>query len=209
VRKRHGPGFAAVAAAVLAAMPGMTTVSGAATWTVRPGGPVSMKSGRFTLTDTTTGSALSCQSSALSGTLKGGSGLPGSGIGSITTVGFTHCSTPLGPGFTLQARDLPWQLNFSSYNAATGVAAGSLSHVRIKLLVPDCDAVIDGTSGSASDGIVNVRYINSTGVFQARTTGGNLHFYNVRGCAGLIRTGDSATISARFAVSPKQVITSP
>lgn len=208
MRKRHGPGFAAVAVAALAAMLGMTAVGGASTWTVRPGGPVSMKSGRFTLTDTTTGSALSCQSSALSGTLKGGSALPGSGIGSITTVGFTRCSTPIG-GFTLQAHDLPWHLSFSSYNAATGVAAGSLSHVKIKLLMPDCDAVIDGSSGSASDGIVNVRYTNSTGVLQARTTGGNLHFYNVRGCAGLIRTGDSATISARFTVSPKQVITSP
>jgi hypothetical protein len=208
VRKHYGPGLAAVAAAALVAMPGMTTVGGASTWTVRPGGPVSMKSGRFTLTDTTTGSALSCQSSALSGTLKGGSALPGTGIGSITTVGFTRCSTPIS-GFTLRARDLPWHLNFSSYNAATGVAAGSLSHVRIKMLMPDCDAVIDGSSGSASDGIVKVGYTNSTGVLQARTTGGNLHFYNVQGCAGLIRTGDSATITARFSVSPKQVITSP
>jgi hypothetical protein len=209
VRKRYGPRLAAVAAAVLVVMLGMTTARGAATWTVRPGGPASMKSGRFTLTDTTTGSALTCQSSAVSGTLKGGSGLPGGGIGSMTTVSFTHCSTPLGPGFTLQARDLPWHLNFSSYSAATGVAAGSLSHVRIKLLFPDCDAVIDGTSGSASNGIANVGYTNSTGVLQARTTGGNLHFYNVRGCAGTIRTGDSATITAKFSVSPRQVITSP
>jgi hypothetical protein len=209
VRKRYGPRLAAVAAAVLVVMLGMTAAGGAATWTVRPGGPVSMKSGRFTLTDTTTGSALTCPSSALSGTLKSGSGLPGSGIGSITTVSFTHCSTPLGPGFTLQARDLPWQLNFSSYSAATGVAAGSLSHVQIKLLFPQCTAVIDGTSGSASDGIANASYTNRTGALQARTTGGNLHFYKVRGCAGLIRTGDSATISARFSVSPRQVITSP
>jgi hypothetical protein len=209
VRKRYGPRLATVAAAVLVAMLGVTTASGATTWTVRPGGPVSMKSGRFTLTDTTTGAALSCRSSALSGTLKGGSGLPGSGIGSISTVGFTQCITPNGPGFTLQVRGLPWHLNFSSYSAATGVAAGSLSHVKIKLVVPDCTAVIDGTSGSASDGIANVSYTNSTGVLQARTTGGNLHFYNVRGCAGLIRTGDSAAISAKFSVSPRQVITSP
>jgi len=41
------------------------------------------------------------------------------------------------------------------------------------------------------------------------TTGGNLHFYNVRGCAGLIGTGDSATISATYTVSRKQAITSP
>jgi hypothetical protein len=63
---------------------------------------------------------LTCQSSALSGTLMAGSGLPGSGIGSVTTVGFTYCSTPVGE-FTLQAHDLPWHLNFSSYSTATGV----------------------------------------------------------------------------------------
>jgi hypothetical protein len=76
------------------------------------------------------------------------------------------------------------------------------------LLIPDCTAVIDGTGSSASDGIANVSYTNGTGVLRART-GGNLHFYNVRGCAGLIRTGDSATISAKFSVSPRQVIISP
>jgi hypothetical protein len=79
----------------------------------------------------------------------------------------------------------------------------------MKLSFPGCTAVIDGTSGTASDGSVRVSYNNSTGVLQTRTAGGNLHFYNVRGCAGLVVTGDSATISATSTVSPKQTITSP
>jgi hypothetical protein len=56
------------------------------------------------------------------GTLKSGSGRPGPGIGSITTVGFTSCLLLLlGPRFTLRARDLPWHLNVLSHNDATGV----------------------------------------------------------------------------------------
>jgi hypothetical protein len=168
-----------------------------------------MKSGKFILTDTTTGSALTCPSSALSGTLKRGSGLPGPGLGSIAAASLTNCSSPFGFGFTLQARDLPWHLNFSSSNATTGVMTGSLSHLQMKLSLPSCTAVIDGTSGTASDGIVKFRYTNGSGVLRVRATGGNLHFYNARGCAGLVVTGDSATISAAFAVSPKQAITSP
>lgn len=207
--KQHARSLFAVAAAVLAAILGVTPVLAATSWTVRPGGPISMKSGKFILTDTTTAQAPTCQSSALSGTLKGGSGLPGTGIGSITMVGFTNCTSPLGFRFTLQARDLPWHLNFSSYNATTGVVTGSLSHLQMKLSFPGCTAVIDGTSGTASDGSVRVSYTNSTGVLQTRTAGGNLHFYNVRGCAGLVVTGDSATISATSTVSPKQTITSP
>jgi hypothetical protein len=53
------------------------------------------------------------------------------------------------------------------------------------------------------------RYTNSTGRLQTRTTGGNLHFYHVRGCAGLLNTGDPATIRVTLTVSPKQAITSP
>ncbi len=58
MRKRYARGLCAVPAAVLAAVWGVTPVLAAATWTVRPGGPVSMKSGRFVLKDTTTGTAL-------------------------------------------------------------------------------------------------------------------------------------------------------
>ena len=39
--------------------------------------------------------------------------------------------------------------------------------------------------------------------------GGNLHWYHVHGCAGIIRNGDAATLSASYTISPQQVITSP
>lgn len=207
--KRRARSLIAFPAAALTAVLGVTTALAATTWTVRPGGPVSMKSGRFVLTDTTTGSALTCPPSALSGTLKSGGGLSGAGIGSITAVHSIFCPTPLGPSYTLNARDLPWRLNVLSYNDTTGVATGSLSHLQIAFSGTSCTAVIGGASGTASDGTVKVRYTNSTGRLRIRTTGGNLHFYKVSGCAGIINTGDSASIGATYTMSPAQAITSP
>jgi hypothetical protein len=99
-------------------------------------------------------------------------------------------------------------VNLSSYNAATGVVTGTVSHIQIKLTDAGCTAVIDGT-GTASDGRVAFRYADSTGRLTALTTSGNLHFYDVSGCLGLFNDGDRAALGATFTVSPKQAITSP
>ena len=199
--------LSAIPAGVLAAVLGAATAPAATTWTVRPGGPVSMVSGKFGLKDTTTGSVLTCQSSALSGTLKSGSGLAGTGIGSVPAVSFTNCTSPLGFRFILQPRDLPWHVNFSSYNAATGVVKTSISHLQIGLSFPDCTAVIDGTSGTASDGTIESSYSNGTGVL--RVTGDDLHIYRVHGCLGIITNGNPVAVSATYTMSPKQAVTSP
>ena len=52
-------------------------------------------------------------------------------------------------------------------------------------------------------------YTDGTGRLTTLTTGGNLHFYNVTGCAGLFNNNDPLTISGTFPLSPKQAITSP
>jgi hypothetical protein len=85
--------LAAAPAAVLAVL-GVTTAPAAATWTVRPGGPVSLTltSGRLDVRDTSTGTVLSCTSSHLGGTLKHGGGLPGTGIGSVAAGRLTHAT---------------------------------------------------------------------------------------------------------------------
>lgn len=198
-------------AAVLAATMGAATTLAATTWTVQPGGPVSLTSGRFTMKDTSTGAQTDCPAARMRGTLKSGSGLPGTGIGSITSVGFPRCgdSVPAPPIPT--ATGLPWHVTVTSYNATEGVVTGSLSHVRIKIaaaLYP-CAAVINGTSGTAADGTVKFSYADSTGRLGLLTTGGNLHFYHVQGCAGLLNSGDPATLSATFTLTPAQTITSP
>lgn len=199
--------LAAPAAVLAATLGGTTALAATTTWTVKPGGPFTGKSGTFKLKDTRTGSTVTCASSSLSGTLKSGSGLSGTGLGSITAVGFTNCGGPLGFTFGLRAGDLPWQLNAASYNAATGVVTGSISHIHISLSGPSCSAVVDGTSGSASNGRVRFSYANGTGGLT--TTGGNLHFYDVQGCAGLFNNGDPAKMTAHYTISPKQTITSP
>lgn len=205
--KRHARSLIAVLAAALTATAGVTSAFAATTWTVRPGGTISATSGLFTLKDVPTGSTITCVSSTLSGTLKSGSGHPGSGIGSIATVRIRNCGN-LGM-FTLTPGNLPWRLNFTSYNATTRTATGSISHVHVNISTPACSAAVGGIIGTPGNGTVKFTYTDSTGKLKVLTTGGNLHFRNVNGCAGLVRNGDPATLSATFAVSPRQAITSP
>ena len=197
-------GCAAVLAATLAAAP----VLAAGTWTIHPGGAITATSGKTVLKDTRTGTGITCVSATASGTLKHGSGLPGSHAGALPAVGITTCGGPV--RFHLQATDLPWHVNLSSYDAATGVVTGTLSHIQLTLSGDGCTAVIGGTSGTALDGRVRFRYTDSTGQLTVLAHSGNLHFWNVSaGCLGLVNTGDPATLGATFTVSPKQVITSP
>ncbi len=131
-------------------------------------------------------------SSTASGTLKSGSGLPGSQAGSLSAVSFVHCSGAGGPNFALHPAGLPWHVNFSSYNAAKGVARGTISHIRIPESASGCSFLIDGTSATGSDGEVMFRYSDSTGQLTVLATGGNLHFYDVSdGCLGLFNDGDT------------------
>jgi hypothetical protein len=141
--------------------------------------------------------------------LKAGSGHSGTGIGSNTTANIRNCDGPGPLPFTLTPGDLPWHLNFTSYDATARTVTGSISHLHVSISAPGCSVAVDGTSGTASDGIVTFTYTDSTAKLKARTTGGSLHFYIVSGCAGLFRNGDPATLSATFTVSPKQAITSP
>ncbi len=201
---------AALAGAALLAMgPGALSPAAATTmtWTVQPGGAVAGKAGMTTLRDTTTNTVLNCRSATMSGPLKAGSGLPGTGIGTITTAAY-QCPSP-GLGFMLTAHGLPWHLNLTGYDRRTGVARGTISHARLMLSGPACTAVVNGTGGSTADGTVAVSYANKTGKLTVLTAGGNLHWYHVHGCAGLVRDGDPAALSAAYAISPPQSITSP
>ena len=180
----------------------------ATVWSVRLGGAITATAGKAALKDTTTGSVLTCNSARMSGTLKGGIRLPGTGIGSIATATF-HCPSPIVPPFRLTARGLPWHLNMVSYNSSTNVGRGTISHLELMLTGPGCSAVVNGTSGTTADGVVAVSYANTPGRLTIHTAGGNLHWYHVSGCAGLLGDGDPAALSAAYAVSPKQEITSP
>jgi hypothetical protein len=177
-----------------------------ATWTVKPGGAITAKAGVTTLTDTKTGSKLTCQSSSGKGSLKSGSGLSGTGIGSISALSFSTCTGPLNLTFTVKTTHFPWHLNALSFSS--GVTTGTITGIHATLTGPGCSAVVDGTGPTADNGKVTAKYSNGTG--KLTTTGaGNLHAYNVNGCAGLIHSGDTTSFKGSYTVSPKQTITSP
>ena len=183
-----------------------TNAKVAATWTVKPGGAITAKAGKTTLKDKKTGTVLTCASSSGKGTAKKGSGLSGSGIASITTLGFSNCTGPLNLTFSVHTTHFPWHLNAASFSS--GVTTGTITGIHATLSGPGCSATVDGTGASANNGKVTAKYSNGTG--KLSTTGaGNLHVYNVHGCAGLINSGDASSFVGSYAVSPKQTITSP
>jgi hypothetical protein len=193
--------------ALSASSAGAATNAGtAATWTVKPGGAITAKAGVTTLKDTKTGSTLTCKTSSGKGTVKKGSGLSGTGIGSITALSFSTCTGPLSLVFTVKTTHFPWHLNAVSFKS--GVTTGTISGIHATLTGPSCSAVVDGTGATANNGRVTATYTNSTGKL-ATTGAGNLHIYNVNGCAGLINSGDGSSFKGSYTVSPKQTITSP
>jgi hypothetical protein len=203
-----GLALAGVAAMAMSPAAVPSAAATATTWTVRPSGAITATAGKTTLKDTTTDLIENCKSSRMSGTLKGGSGLHGTGIGSISTAAY-NCPSPIVPPFRLTARGLPWHLNLVSYDAGTGVSRGTISHLELALTGPGCSAVVNGTSGATADGVVAVSYAGKTGKLTIHAAGGNLHWYHVSGCAGLVGDGHPATLSAAHALSPRQMITSP
>ena len=200
-------------AAVLAAILGATAAVAATTWTITPGGAVSSTATKVSFKDTKTGSIFTCLSVTVKATLKSGSGLPGFGAGSISAVTFGNCTSPLAAVLPrtaivlpLTAVALPWRLNLDGYSG--GVATGHIGHMKIRMSGPPCKTVIDGTSQTATDGTLKFSYSDSTGQLTT-LAGGDLHFYDVIGCAGLFNDNDPLTISGTFPLSPRQKITSP
>ncbi|HET7246730.1 MAG TPA: hypothetical protein VFJ07_18030 [Streptosporangiaceae bacterium] len=202
-------------AAMLTVALGATTARAATTWTIAPGGAITAKSGRAAIADPKIGKLMTCTSLTARGTLKSGSGIPGSGAGSLSAFGFHQCTDPLAKAlrsgrrlvFEMTATGLPWHLNLSS--ADQGVVTGTISHMRIGMVTTQCTAVIDGTGATARDGHVRFRYAGATGRLTVLTPGSGLRLFDVHGCFGLLHDGDPVTISATFTVTPKQAITSP
>lgn len=193
------------AAAVLAVGLMAEPATAETTWTIQPGGQTSYTSGKTTLKDTKTGTTLTCTSASLAGRLKSGSGLSGTHAGSLTGGTLSNCGGPEGLVFAIKLLDLPWRINLTSY--ASGAVHGTISHIEISLAATGCSFVVDGTRGGASNGVLDFTYSDATHAL--KTTGGNLHIYDVSGCLGLVSSGDPVKITATFILSPAQSITSP
>lgn len=195
------------AAAVLALTLGTASSSAAirTTWSVHPGGSIKV-AGSAQVKDAKTGTVAKCKTIKLAGKLKSGSGLSGTGIGTITSGSFTGCTIAT-IAVNVATQHLPWKLNAASYNATTGVTTGTISGIVLVATAPGCSATLEGAT-SGSPGKVKVSYTNSTGVLKL-LGGGNLHSWMVSGCLGLVNNGDAQAASGSLTVSPKQKITSP
>lgn len=185
------------------------------TWSVTGGGTIaaSLASGtNAVLRDVSTGQNINCSVATSGGEVPDGTGLPGTGIGSITSATFgtssSKCSGPFFSTFTSVLKPgSTWQLNAVSY--ANGVTTGTITGV---------DTLVTGSSifGSCNSEVTgevdSVTYDNATGQLKiAADSVPNLTISNVTGsgCAGLIRNNDKATLAATFVVSPAVQITSP
>jgi hypothetical protein len=200
--------FTGVASAVAIGASAGVALAVAITFTISPGGAITAKAGKTTLTDKNTGSVLTCASSSSSGTLKKGSGIAGTNIGSISALSFATCTGPLGLTFTVANSGFPWTLSGTAFNATTGVTTGFINGIKSHLSGPSCSADVAGATATAK-GKVKVTYTNSTGKLKVLAAGGNLHVFNVVGCAGLINSGDVTQFVGTYTVTPKQTITSP
>jgi hypothetical protein len=193
---------AALALGVSAASASAAT---AVTWSVSPGGSISGAAGTTKVTDKTSGLTVTCTSSAVTGSLKSGTGLKGTGLGTVTALNFSNCSVD-GITLSLSSGPVKYSVNFTSYKAATGVSSGTISKIHFTISSSECSAVIDGTSGTANNGKVKITYTNKTATLKILTTGSTLHVYDVSGCLGAISNGDSGNISGSYKISPAQTI---
>lgn len=198
----------AIAAAILMPIVGAASSLAvtATTWTVKPGGDSSGSTKYFVMRDTKTGGGFACSSSSLSVRFKSGSGLSGSDLGLVTSISATNCNFPAGYGFTFS--HLPYVFSATSYSS--GTTTGKITGIHAKGTGTGCEFVMDGTSASADNGYVVVTYSNSSGKLKVNV-GGNLHFYDVSGCYGLLGSGDRTNPedTGPYGLSPKQTITSP
>src|SRR5215470_6138482 len=200
--------FTGAASAVAIGASAGVALAVAITFTIHPGGNISASAGTTKLTDTNTGSVLSCTSSKSTGTLKSGTGISGTNLGSIKTLTFSGCTGPLGLTFTVTNSNFPWTLHGTAFNATSGVTTGNITGIKSHLSGPGCSANVAGTTAT-TPGKVKVTYTNSTHKLKVLASGGTLHVYSVSGCAGLLHSGDATTFVGTYVVSPSQKITSP
>jgi len=200
--------FTGAASAVAVGASAGVALAVAITFSIHPGGNISASAGTTKLTDTNTGSVLSCTSSKSTGTLKSGSGISGTNLGSIKTLTFSGCTGPLGLTFTVTNSGFPWTLHGTAFNATSGVTTGNITGIKSHLSGPNCSADVAGATAT-TPGKVKVTYTNSTHKLKVLASGGTLHVFNVSGCAGLINSGDATQFTGTYTVTPAQTITSP
>ena len=173
-----------------------------------------------TFTDTTSGTVLNCASASAPGTVKAGTNLSGTGIGTVAGAGtgWNTCTGPGGLSLTVTGSG-SWGLNATGDTVVTagvddGKTPGSITGVSAHVS-GDCDFDVTGSvDGSYTNGLKN-----STGTLTLPGTSSTLTISNVSGflCgfAG-IANGHSASFEATYQVvadngayNPIRIISNP
>lgn len=210
MRRRLMGIIAASAVAAVVAVFGGSTPAYAATWTVGPTPPTGPftfngSAGTTLLTDTNTGTQLTCTSSTATGNATRGAGQAPNGIARITNTTFSGCAGPLGITFSVTHVGT-WLLNAGTY--AAGVTNGNITAIQARLSGPLCSATV---TGSVSARFTNSANSTSPAQLQVLTTNSGLVISAVSGCFGLLRNGDRATFSGTYRITNPvpMVVTSP
>jgi hypothetical protein len=198
-------GAAAVLLVTLGTTPSFATPP--PTWSVSPGGTFTgAKSGRIIFTDTATKRTVTCLASKAMGKLKSGRNLPGADIGTITTVELAKCTGPGNLAVTIPFQNVPWNLS-ALEQKDKGITTGEISRIHATFSASKCTAILSGTSASDGNGEIKVHYNNSKARIATIPTEETLRLFDVNGCTGLFKTGDSMTLTAAFKLTPAQTIT--
>ncbi|RJQ67572.1 hypothetical protein D5S17_33630 [Pseudonocardiaceae bacterium YIM PH 21723] len=185
---------------------GITAHAAPATWTVAgTGGKLDGKAGLTTLTNTRNNTKLTCQSSAVNGTTQDGSGQSGDGLAKINNTTWTSCSGPLGITFNVVHKGV-WLVNAKSYDG-TAITEGTITEATAAITGPNCSGDVAGSAAGTYnnstakltiDPALNAKY--STKILLS----------NVKGCFGLLASGDEVTFSGVYDITPNTAkLTSP
>ena len=170
----------------------------AAVWAIAWGGQASASVtwssvGTVLFTDTKTGLPVTCSASSASMVPTNTGTNP---VGHITSISFTGC-TGASVTVTLTAKGLNWPVSAQPALRTVGETSGSHG-VSVHVTAPGCSADVDGTGGGTNTGVIHFMFRHISGGLGAVATDGNLHFYSVSGCAGLVSNGDPASLSVSY-----------
>ncbi len=130
-------------------------------------------------------------------------------IGTVATLAFNNCTSPLTGKVTTTTKALPYSLKIDSKTNSTGQTDGIITGVDANVKTTGCSFTVKGSSPGF--------YTNSTHKLTLTTTSklpikplnsARLTVSNVVGCAGLVVNGDHPTFKATYTVSRAIVIKS-
>jgi hypothetical protein len=212
IRKRAGRIL--ILGAVAALMAGAGAAPALATdvvFNVSPGGSFGgpLSSPAVTISDTATGTTITCPTSLVKGVITGGTGLSGTHLGRLVFVSFGGCVdsaasvtfTVTGPSTTH-----PWWFNATSF--AAGVTTATISGMHLRLQGSNgCVVVADHTGPGSFNGKAIGHYTNGTPpTLQIQPVGPGLRAFPNAACnsgtpATPVNASDPITIAATYHIS--------